>query len=208
MDLTVGQVAPPGESPRDLLRTFFQRESENLKSTLRGYVAAAGLATGPEIADVAADLLQEVVVQAMEIADKFDVSRPPAPWVLKIATHLVRRRQSKKATQHRRFVDAHSAPAKDPDGEGHGPDGIFDQIAEASENPEEFLSGRQSASYWLDLLSPSDRQVIKSAILCGMDGGELAAALEITPVAARVRLHRAMKRLHKALSEQAEEIRP
>lgn len=208
MDLKVGQVAAPGQSPYDLLRTFFQRESETLKPTLRRYVATARLATGNEIEAVAAELLQEVVVQAMEIADKFDVSRNPVPWVLRIANNLVMRRKTEKATQHRRFADAHSASAEDREDGRQSPDGIFDRMEAAAENPEEFLSGRQSASRWLDLVSASDRQVIKIAILNDMDGGELAAALKITPGAARVRLHRSLERLRKALSEQPEVIKP
>lgn len=208
MVVTVGKVAPTGESPRDLLRTFFQRESESLKPSLRRYVSAAGLAHTQPIDDVVADLLQEVVVQSMEIADKFDVSRNPAPWVLKIAINLIKRRRVEQAKQRRRFVTASLSSVTDQDGDEISPDSIFERIVEASESPEEFLAGRQQAAIWLDLLSPIDRRVVTKAVLCDMDGDELAAELQIKPGTARVQLHRALKRLGNALSVQSEEITP
>jgi len=47
----------------------------------------------------------------------------------------------------------------------------------------------------LVLLSPDDQRVIRLAVLAEVDGEALAAALGITAGAARVRLHRAIKRL-------------
>lgn len=197
-----------GKNPRDLLRAFFQNESESLKPTLRRFVASAGLADG-QIDDVATELWQEVVVQAMGSADKFDVSRPPVPWVLKIASNLIKRRKVEQAKRRKRFIDPESRPVVGTDDDGEmSPETLFDRIAEASENAEAFLAGRQQVSTWLNLLSASDRLVITNAILHGMDGVELATALRINPGTARVRLHRALDRLKKALSEQTGVITP
>lgn len=210
MGVKADPVVVTSEDPRDRLRAFFKTESESLRPTLRRYVVSAGLSAQP-IDAVVDDLLQEVVVQALEAADKFDVSRNPVPWLLKIAANLCKRRRAEQAKQHRRFSDAAGrSNAGQRDAEDTDTDGasIFDRIAAACANPEEFLSGRQQAASWLDLVSASDRLVLKNAVLQDMDGAELAAALKITPGAARVRLHRALERLGIALKEQAKDNTP
>lgn len=51
----------------------------------------------------------------------------------------------------------------------------------------------------LDRLAPADRQVIDLHYFGGLSHGEAAQVLEITPNAATVRLHRALKRLGKEM---------
>ena len=51
----------------------------------------------------------------------------------------------------------------------------------------------------LDLLSDSDRDVLLLAAWEGLTTVELASALQVTPAAARVRLHRARTRFAEAL---------
>lgn len=207
MGVKADPVAVTSVDPRDRLRAFFQAESESLRPSLRRYVVSAGLNVQP-IDAVVDDLLQDVVVQALEAADKFDVSRNPVPWILKIAANLCQRRRVDQAKQRRRFSDAAGRQgAGQRDAEDIEGASIFDRLA-ALADPEEYLSGQQQAASWLDLVSASDRLVLKNAVLQDMDGAELAAALKITPGAARVRLHRAIERLGTALKEQAKENTP
>lgn len=209
-----GAAAPAADVAHGCLCTFFAQESATLLPSLRRYVLHAGLSSGRSLEDEVADLLQEVVVHALRAAGEFDVTRRPAPWVLGIAVNLIRRRRVEQAKQRRRLVNpgepgaGGAAGAEGVTGGAMSADVVFDRFAAASENPEEFFAGRQVASSWLALVSDADRQVLQHAVLQGMDGAELAAVLQISAGAARVRLHRALQRLRAALAEQEEGLSP
>lgn len=186
----------------EALQDVLEREAPGLVRTLRFYVWRAGIATGPAAQEVALEVLSEVVAEALEHADRFDASRQPRAWLLGIATNLIKRRQVARATSSRRepamgdlYADAH---ADAHDGE------LFDRLAAlVSPGPEEAVEANEQAAQLLALVSPEDRRVLQLAILYDLDGEQLAQALGITPVAARVRRHRAMNRLRDAWFSQA-----
>ncbi|MBA2287547.1 MAG: sigma-70 family RNA polymerase sigma factor, partial [Ktedonobacteraceae bacterium] len=80
---------------------------------------------------------------------------------------------------------------------------LFDQISPmGSAGPEEGVAADEQAALILALVSPDDQQVLRLAFLYEFDREELARLLGVTPVAARVRLHRALGRLRSAWHEQ------
>ena len=87
---------------QDLLRQFIAGESEALLGTLRYYVVRAGLANGRDAASAAGELLNEVVVEALEHADRFKPSGQPMAWLLGIAANLIRRKQAERSARNRR----------------------------------------------------------------------------------------------------------
>jgi len=63
------------------------------------------------------------------------------------------------------------------------------------------FEGRSSLRTWtLSALPPRQRQVVTMRDVCGMDAGEVCAALRISPANQRVLLHRARAVLREALA--------
>jgi RNA polymerase sigma factor (sigma-70 family) len=182
---------------QDLLRQFIAGESEALLGTLRYYVVRAGLADGRDAAPVAIELLNEVVVQALEHADRFRPSGQPMAWLLGIAANLIRRRQAERATRDRRepLVRDLCSSAQD----GVSEDELFDRVASlAAGGPIADWEANEAASAILAHVSANDRRVLRLAVLHDLNGEGLAQELGIKPGAARVRLHRALNRLREA----------
>ncbi len=182
---------------QDLLRQFIAGESETLLGTLRYYVVRAGLADGRDAALVAAELLNEVVVQALEHADRFRPSGQPMAWLLGIAANLIRRRQAERANR-----DQREPLVRDLYSGGHdtlSEDELFDRVASlAVAGPIADWEANEAASAILAHVSADDRRVLQLAVLHEMSGEALAQELGIKPGAARVRLHRALNRLREA----------
>jgi RNA polymerase sigma factor (sigma-70 family) len=182
---------------QDLIRQFIAGESETLLGTLRYYVVRAGLADGRDAAPVASELLDEVVVQALEHAERFRPSGQPMAWLLGIAANLIRRRQAERATRDRRepLVRDLCSSAQDALSE----DELFDRVASLSAGgPIADWEANEAASAILAHVSADDRRVLQLAVLHGLNGEALAQELGIKPGAARVRLHRALNRLRQA----------
>jgi RNA polymerase sigma factor (sigma-70 family) len=182
---------------QDLLRQFIAGESEALLGTLRYYVVRAGLADGRDAAPVATELLNEVVVQALEHADRFRPSGQPMAWLLGIAANLIKRKQSERATRERREPLVRDLCSSTQDGVSE--DELFDRVASlAAGGPIADWEADEAASAILAHVSANDRRVLQLAVLHGLNGEGLAQELGIKPGAARVRLHRALNRLREA----------
>ena len=125
------------------LREYLAMENETLMRTLRVYVARAGLGeTQVAISGVAAELLNDVVVEALAHADRFDAARAPGAWLLGIGANLIRRRQVERAKRERRepLVRDMANP-----GEAVSDDDLFDRLAALSEDdPARALESKES----------------------------------------------------------------
>ena len=71
------------------LREYIEKESKTLQVSLRLYVIRAGLATTQSAPDVATELLNEVVKEALTHADRLDSTRVTKAWLLGIANNLI-----------------------------------------------------------------------------------------------------------------------
>ncbi|MBN1312990.1 MAG: sigma-70 family RNA polymerase sigma factor [Anaerolineae bacterium] len=88
---------------RARLKQFIEAENEALLQTLHLYVVRAGLGAGGNPAQTtAAELMSDVVVEALSHADRFDPSRQPKAWLLGIAANLIKRRQAERRKHNRR----------------------------------------------------------------------------------------------------------
>lgn len=182
------------QTEKTRLRQFIETESSTLLGTLRYYLFRAGLQErGSHLESAAQDLLQDVVAEALEHENRFRTSGQPRAWLLGIAANLVRRQQRDFLNRDRReplIRDLH------PEVEAQmSDDELFDWIAEVAANTPDAFALREDVHVLLTTLSPEDERVLRLAILNGLDGVSLAKALQITPGAARVRLHRALGRL-------------
>jgi RNA polymerase sigma factor (sigma-70 family) len=180
-----------------LLRRFIEENTETLLGTLRTYVVRASLADSQGATLAAAELLNEVTVEALEHAERFRPSGQPRAWLLGIAANLIKRKQAGRATRNRReplvrdlYPHAQATISEDE---------LFDRLAalDASDLTQD-LETNEEVSAMLALVSDDDRRVLRLAVLHDLNGKELAQALGVTPGAARVRLHRTLNRLREA----------
>ena len=182
---------------RTLLRRFIEAETETLLGTLRYYLVRAGLADSQGATLAAVELLNEVVVEAFEHADRFRPSGQPMAWLLGIAANLIKRKQAERATRNRReplVRDLYPSA-----GDTLSEDEVFDRLAALTvADPARELEANEGASAILAHVSEDDQRILRLAVLHDLNGNELAQELGITPGAARVRLHRALNRLRDA----------
>lgn len=186
---------------RALLRRFIEENTETLLGTLRYYVVRAEMADRQGATLAAVELLNEVTVEALEHAGRFRPSGQPMAWLLGIAANLIKRKQAGRATRNRReplvrdlYPRAQAAI---------GEDELFDRLAalDVSDLAQD-LEANEEVSTILAHVSEDDQRVLRLAVLHDLNGEELAQALEVTPGAARVRLHRALNRLRAAWQAQ------
>jgi RNA polymerase sigma-70 factor (ECF subfamily) len=173
----------------------------SLLGILRSYVKRMGLASGEDVPAVAIEVLQEVVLEALEHADRFDPTGQPMAWLLGIAIHVIKRKKTelmKRSQRELSFGDL-SLIHEEHMSEGE----LFDQLtAESSAGPDQAIVANEQAELLLSLVSPEDQHILMLAFLQGFERDALAQKLGISPGAARVRLHRALKRLRVAWSEE------
>ena len=191
---------------RQILIAFVQTNLVPLLGAIRLYVYRSGLAQGTAVPAVAADVLQDVVVEALSHADRFDPERQPMAWLLGIAVNIVRRRKAQRSSLHRRelpitiYVDECN-PEIDV-----GESEVYERLgAHVLEGPETLVEANEQAETLLSMVSPDDQRVLRLAVLGGASGETLARALGTTPGTARIRLHRALQRLRSALAQRTEQ---
>jgi RNA polymerase sigma factor (sigma-70 family) len=136
---------------------------------------------GPSAAE---DLLSEVFIAALSASSRVEVhdSGSALPWLYGIALNVLRRH----------FRDQRPTPGTAPD-PGLDWDAVDDRLDARAER------GRLNAA--LAGLSESDRELLLVVAWEGLTHAEAAAALGISPGAARTRLHRARRRALKTLRE-------
>ena len=178
--------------------------TENLASLLgilRSYVKRMGLASGEEVPAVAIEVLQEVVLEALDHADRFDQTGQPMAWLLGIAINVIKRKKAEllKRSQRELSIGDLSLMQEEHLSESE----LFDQLtADSSAGPDQEIAANEQAELLLSLVSPEDQHILMLAFLQGFEREALAQKLGISPGATRVRLHRALKRLRLAWSEQ------
>jgi RNA polymerase sigma factor (sigma-70 family) len=184
-------------SPRYQLIDFIADNTGPLLNSVRIYVQRMGLARGHDVPNVAMEVLQEVVIEALDHAERFDPTRQAMAWLLGIALNIIKRKKVELAKRQQRELS--SATLRATRTEPLSDDELFDQLtAHTAAGPEQELEAQEQATIMLSLVSPEDQQVLRLAFLLEFEREALAKELGITPVAARVRLHRALSRLRSA----------
>jgi RNA polymerase sigma-70 factor (ECF subfamily) len=193
------ESTPASQAKRQLM-TFLTNHSTELLGTIRFYVLRMGLAQGQAVPDTALDVFQEVAVEALDHIDRFRPDGQPMAWLLGIAVNVIKRKKVAMAKQYQREVafGRLALMLQEPCSEEE----LVDLIAPFTlPDPEHDVEANEQASLILSLVSPEDQQVLRLAILHDFEREVLARELGITPVAARVRLHRALNRLRFAWNE-------
>lgn len=192
---------PAVSSSKRQLVEFLSDNTSTLLGALHVYVQRMGLSRGEVVHATALEVLQEVAVEALAHADRFDPARQPMAWLLGIAANVIKRKKSERAKlQVRELSIARLARSS---GEPQSESDLFEQIMPFSlSGPEQEVEANDEAISLLSLVSVDDREVLQLAFLNDFDREALAQKLGTSPVAARVRLHRALNRLRLAWHKQ------
>jgi RNA polymerase sigma factor (sigma-70 family) len=185
---------------KQLLLTFLEEHMASFLGTLRFYVQRMGLAQGDEVAAVALEVLQEVAVEALSHADRFQPERQPMAWLLGIAANIIRRKRAVAVQRHRHELSLSdlAVAQSEPLSEAELLDGLKTQLPHVIAGPEEDIAANEQVQEILALVSPEDREILQLVFLYDFEREALAKRLGIRPTAARVRLHRALNRLRAA----------
>jgi RNA polymerase sigma-70 factor (ECF subfamily) len=176
-----------------------QEHAARLLGTLRLYVLRAGLAYGEQAQVVALELLQETVVEALDHADRYRRDSQPMAWLLGIAINLMKRRKVANARQAQREVLLGKLVLQTPQLISEA-DLLDRLIAFPQAGPEQQIEADEQARDLLALVSIEDQRVLRLALLADCDCEALARYLGTNPGTARMRQHRALKRLRAAWS--------
>nr|BFE64564.1 sigma-70 family RNA polymerase sigma factor [Dactylosporangium thailandense] len=137
----------------------------------------------------AADLTADVFVAVVDSAHTYRPERgTPLAWVYGVAHNVVaaeRRRRRRESTAGRRIAGRRLLEPAD--------------IARIEERIDAESAARRVYRA-LDGVPESTRRIIELVAVDGLSTAEAAAALGVSPIAARVRLHRARRHLQEALS--------
>lgn len=187
------------------LKQFIAEHNDQLTHILRVYVLRMGLAAHDTALVTALDVLNDVVLVALDNADRYDPDRSAMGWLLGIAANLIKRRQVALATLERREPLAFDLMSSTDD--MLSDEEVFDRLAGLATSTADSWSERQAELHMLLLdLSTDDQRVLRLAVSFGMDGAALAQALGISPGAARMRLFRAIRRLRIAWTAQEGDV--
>ncbi len=187
------------DAKKQQLITFLTENTAPLLGTLRSYVQRMGLARGDDVPTVALEVLQEAVVEALKHADRFIPTGQPMAWLLGISVNVIKRKKAELAQRARRETSIAALSQQESLSEGE----LFDQVASCVlAGPEQDIEANEQASSLLSLVSAEDQRLLRLTFLYDFEREALAEQLGITPVAARVRLHRALSRLRTAWRKQ------
>jgi RNA polymerase sigma-70 factor (ECF subfamily) len=199
-----------------MVSDFIQDNSATLVRTLRVFVFKAGLAKGEAVREIADEVLQETTIEALNAAHRFDTSRQPRAWLLGIAANIIKRKRVRGAIKRRNEVAVQDVRVGNTFVSSHQTDNeLFDRLAAIAREkgePSSALSpltdlardyeANSAAEAMLGRCSNEDQTIIRLAILEELDGDAVARRLGVPPGTARVRLHRAIKRLRNSLERE------
>jgi len=180
---------------------FISDNVASLLGIIRSYVKRMGLASGEEVSTVALEVLQEVVLEALDHADRFNPTGQPMAWLLGIALNVIKRNKAERIKRSQREFSMSDLSLTQE--EHLSESERFDQLlTNSSAAPDQEIAANEQAELLLSLVSHEDQHILMLAFLQGFEREALAQKLGISPGATRVRLHRALKRLRLAWSEQ------
>lgn len=192
-------------SAKHQLIECIQESAVSLLGTIRTYVQRMGLASGEHAHSVALEVLQEVVMEALDHAESFNVTRQPMAWLLGIAINVIRRKKVEQAKRYGRELSLDRLARSSQEQESEGV--MLNQIASPVEDgPEWLIENDEQVNAILSLVSTEDQHVLRLALLEEFERDALARKLGTSYGAARMRLHRSLERLRLAWHKSQEQL--
>lgn len=202
-----GEVKPPSSpdasDARRQLLAFLESQAPSLLGAICVYVQNLTSFQGEEVRVTALEIMQEVVIEALDHADHYDPSRQPMAWFLGIALNIIRRKKKKLVEGQRHELRFSQLAMSYP--EPISQDELLDSLTSSTQRgPEQIVEDEEQVRALLSLVSADDQRILRLAFLEDCERDILAQRLGTTPAAARVRLHRALRRLRAAWYEHLE----
>ena len=123
---------------------FITDNVASLLGILRSYVQRMGLARGEEVSAVAVEVLQDVVIEALDHADRFNPTGQPMAWLLGIAINVIKRKKVELVKHSQRELSIGEISSGQD--EHLSEDELFDQImADSSAGPDQEIASRSSS---------------------------------------------------------------
>jgi RNA polymerase sigma factor (sigma-70 family) len=157
---------------------------------------------------MAVDILQETVIEALEHTERFNVTRQPLAWLRGIAVNVIWRKKVAQAKHARRELSLGRLFARQRSFASE--QDVLDRLMPATENVADLgleLESDEGVAGILSLLSPADQEIVRLAILEDYERERLAEHLGTSVGTARMRLHRALRRLQSAWVNQQTQAR-
>ncbi len=151
---------------------------------------------------LAADVVQQAFLRAVECISQFDDSRPFGPWFLRIVTNAALK-TAVKATREVSLEDEWDAGERVEDAPPR--QRIVSADLRASENQREPESqvedGEQRRALWdaLGRLSPEDRAALVQRYFLELSEAEMAREMQVAVGTVKWRLHQTRKRLRRQM---------
>jgi RNA polymerase sigma factor (sigma-70 family) len=170
-----------------------------LYGILRSYIKRARIGPANDEAerDATYELLQDLVIKAHDLAEKYHGVGLQA-WLLCIARNLIMQKREKLATRNKHEFSTHMKPDTSLLEEVEE---VFDYLIMPG-NLEQNVSMRVQFDAAFACLSPDDQTILNLSKYYGYNHKEVARILKITEVAARVRTMRALNRFRDAWNAQ------
>lgn len=181
-----------------------EQHTESLLGTISLYARRAGLDADTDTYGLAVDILQETVIEALEHADRFTVTRQPLAWLRGIAVNVIWRKKVAQAKHARREISLSRLSTQQSTSSDSEQD-ILDRLMASSETASDLglaLESKEEVAGILSLLSPGDQEIVRLAVIEGYERDRLAQRLGISVGTVRMRLHRALRRLQAAWVKQ------
>jgi RNA polymerase sigma factor (sigma-70 family) len=196
-----------------------EESHDELLTSIRVLIWKMGMASSHEEADsLSHEILNETIITAINIEDRYNAVKSMRAWLLGIATNKIRELRTKEARRGKRvgtvaetyqysLEKSKSAPIMNKDSERITEDEMIDYLnaRNTQDNP---LDHKIHISFaeLISLVGPGDQKVLKLAFQDNLKGNDLAATLKLSDGAANVRLSRAISRLRQAyLASEASE---
>ncbi|MCI0393872.1 MAG: sigma-70 family RNA polymerase sigma factor [Chloroflexi bacterium] len=142
----------------------------------------------------AEDAAQEAFIRAYTALDRFDLSRPLRPWLLRIAVNVARNRRralGRYVANLRRML-------------ARTPEPVLSN-APAGDVQEQW----RSRQLWqaVQRLNPAGQEVVYLRYFLDMSEADMAEALAVAPGTVKSRLHRALARLREVVENEFPDLR-
>jgi RNA polymerase sigma factor (sigma-70 family) len=185
---------------RRMLEVEIEQNWRRLLAGIRVYVWKFHLAQDRDsIEMISREVLQDVVVTALEKSRNYNPDRVAHAWLLRVAFNHVRHRLRAQASKHRVTLVGDSVIARkteDSTAKSLSEDELLDLLFQARSKP--FRQGALTFDEMLSLAPDSDQKILRLVFIENLRGKALAAELRISEGAAYTRTSRAIANLRKA----------
>ena len=196
-------------SKHQKLVQVIEESHEKLLTSIRVLIWKMGMAGSREEADdLSHEILNETVLTAIKIEERYDSTKSIHAWLMGIAANKIKEMRNKEirrgkrtgsVTENYQHIQEKSVSGRKKESEQITEDEMIDYLA-AHSAANNSLNNKIHISFdeLISLVGLDDSDVLKLAFVYNLKGKDLAATLKISEGAANVRLSRAIKRLQQA----------